>query len=261
VRSVQSWQMLSVPALALISALSVLVYGNLAHHRLTLAAVALAAATVLAAGAHVIATWRENLALLARTQRLSLTDPLTGLGNRRRLMADLLAACSGEGAGGIAPSRLALYDLDGFKRFNDTFGHPAGDALLVRLAERLRSAVEPGGAAYRMGGDEFCVLFECSDDDQDALIAASALALAERGCDFSITASHGLVRIPEEMSDPAAILQLADQRLYRRKAELAARRSGDAEECEHDLSLGERDGNALAGAASEQGAGDRRVRR
>jgi two-component system cell cycle response regulator len=256
-RSMRSWQMLSVPTLALVSALAVLVYGNLGHH-LTLTAVILAAATVLAAGAHLLVTWRENLALLARSQRLSLTDSLTGLGNRRRLMGDLRLAC--KSAGEREPWSLALYDLDGFKLFNDTFGHPAGDSLLVRLAERLSCTVEPA-TAYRMGGDEFCVLFDRSREDHEALVRASVLALAEDSHDFSITASHGVVHIPEEMSDPAAILQLADQRLYRRKAELAALRSADAYNGEDDLALGQCNGDALADAAAEQRASDRRIRR
>ncbi|HEX5308661.1 MAG TPA: GGDEF domain-containing protein [Solirubrobacteraceae bacterium] len=257
-RSVQSWQMLSVPALALVSALAVLVYGNVGHH-LTVTAVVLAAATVLAAGAHMVVTWRENLALLTRSQRLSLTDSLTGLGNRRRLMGDLRLAC--KGAGERQPWGLVLYDLDGFKLFNDTFGHPAGDSLLVRLGERLSRAVEPVGSAYRMGGDEFCVLLDRSRGDHELLVRASVLALAEDGRDFSITASHGVVQIPEEMSDPAAILQLADQRLYRRKAELAALRSADAYDREEDLPLGQYDGDAVADAAAEQRARDRRIRR
>lgn len=257
-RSMQSWQMLSVPALALISALAVLVYGNLGH-RLTITAVILAAATVLAAGAHLVVTWRENLMLLVHSQHLSLTDSLTGLGNRRRLVGDLRIAC--KSANEREPWSLALYDLDGFKLFNDTFGHPAGDSLLVRLGERLRCVVEPAGTAYRMGGDEFCVLFDRSRNGHHALVEASVLALAENGRDFSITASHGVVHIPEEMSDPAAILQLADQRLYRCKAELAALRSDDAYDGEDDLALGQCDGDALAGAASDQSTSNRRVRR
>jgi diguanylate cyclase (GGDEF)-like protein len=257
-RSMQGWQMLSVPTLALVSVLAVLVYGNLGHH-LTMTAVLLAAATVLAAAAHLVVTWRENMALLVRSQRLSLTDSLTGLGNRRRLMGDLRLVC--KSAREREPWSLALYDLDGFKLFNDTFGHPAGDGLLARVAERLSCTVEPAGTAYRMGGDEFCVLFDRSHENHEALIGASALALAEKGGDFSITASHGVVHIPEEMSDPAAILQLADQRLYRRKAELAALRSTDAYESEDDLALGQYDGDALAGATAEQGPSDRRIRR
>lgn len=279
-RSMQSWQMLCVPTLALLCALTVLVYGNLGH-RLTLTAVILAAATVLAVGAHLVVTWRENLALLIHSQRLSVTDPLTGLGNRRRLMGDLRLAC--KSAGPQEPWELVLYDLDGFKLFNDTFGHPAGDSLLVRLSDRLRCAVEPFGTAYRMGGDEFCVLFDRSRVGHEALVDASVLALKEDGRDFSITASHGVVQIPEEMSDPAAILQLADQRLYRRKEEAAARRmsagvaveadvemivveealldSVDADDPQRDLALGKDDRGELAGAAAEQRARDRRVRR
>ena len=55
---------------------------------------------------------------------------------------------------------LALFDLDGFKHYNDTFGHPAGDALLERLGGNLARLVAGRGRAYRMGGDEFCALFE-----------------------------------------------------------------------------------------------------
>ena len=57
-----------------------------------------------------------------------------------------------------ARSILLLFDLDGFKRYNDTYGHPAGDALLARLGGKLAAAVVGVGAAYRLGGDEFCVL-------------------------------------------------------------------------------------------------------
>jgi two-component system cell cycle response regulator len=257
-RRMASWQMMSVPSLALLTALGVLVYGTVGP-RLTLAAVILAAATVLAVGAHLIVTWRENLALLAHSQRLSLTDPLTGLGNRRRLMGDLRLACKNAHPG--EPCALAIYDLDGFKIYNDTFGHPAGDTLLVCLSERLQRAVEPRGTAYRMGGDEFCVLFDGSHEDGEALVRESLVALTDRGQGFSITASHGVVRIPGEMSDPASILQLADQRLYRRKEEVAALRSGDAHDGEDALPLGEHYRGALAGATPEQSARDRRIRR
>ena len=51
-----------------------------------------------------------------------------------------------------------MFDLDGFKAYNDSFGHPAGDALLVRLGRNLTAAVGHSASAYRMGGDEFCVL-------------------------------------------------------------------------------------------------------
>jgi two-component system cell cycle response regulator len=288
-RQMKSWQMMSVPALALLSALGVLVYGNLGP-QLTLPALILAAATVLAVGVHLIVTLRENLVLLAHSRCLSLTDSLTGLGNRRLLMGDLRLAC--KTADAHEPWELVLYDLDGFKLYNDTFGHPAGDTLLVRLSERLKIAVEPHGTAYRMGGDEFCVLFDRSLQDGENFVHSSVAALCEHGPTFSITASHGVVQIPVEVSDPTSIMQLADQRLYRRKEEVAAQRasallnvdatgrlfastistagelssaehrgSGDADDGEHARPLGEHDGGPLAGATPEQGTRNRRVRR
>ncbi len=221
-RPLKSWQMMSVPTLALVAALGVLVYGNVGP-QLTVAALILAAATVLAVGAHLLITLRENLALLEHSRRLSLTDPLTGLGNRRLLMSDLRLACKTAGAN--EPWELVLYDLDGFKLFNDTFGHPAGDTLLVRLSERLQSVVASHGTAYRMGGDEFCVLFDASAKPNESFVHSSVAALCEHSPSFSITASHGVVQIPAEVSDPASVMQLADQRLYRRKEEVAARRA------------------------------------
>jgi two-component system cell cycle response regulator len=288
-RQMQGWQMMTVPAVALLAALGVLVYGNVGP-QLTAPALILAAATVLAVGVHLLFTLRENLILLAHTRRLSLTDPLTGLGNRRLLMSDLRLACTTAGAS--EPWELVLYDLDGFKLFNDTFGHPAGDTLLVRLSERLQSAVGTRGTAYRMGGDEFCVLFDVSAQDKESFVLSSVAALCEHSPSFSITASHGVVKIPSEVSDPASVMQLADQRLYRRKEEVAARRasmllnleaagtllataispsdptepgesrpSANAYDGEDALSLGEHDGGPLAGTMPEQGTGDRRIRR
>ncbi len=279
-RDMKTWQLIYVPSIALVCALGVLAYGNVAR-QLTLSALILASATVLTAGLHLVVTLRENLGLLANSQRLSLTDPLTGLGNRRHLMADLRVACKAADDG--KSSELVLYDLDGFKLYNDAFGHPAGDTLLARLSERLKKTVELHGTAYRMGGDEFCVLFEDPTTCDEGLEVLSVQALSEHGPGYSITASHGIVRIPGEVSDPASIMQLADQRLYRRKEEVAARRvsagaaahpqdgealvatvrerSGDAEHGEGALPLGKHDGGPLTGTAPEQGARDRRVRR
>ena len=83
------------------------------------------------------------------------TDPLTGLGNRRKLDADLSRLLPG--ADDSNPLTLCVYDLNGFKNYNDSFGHPAGDALLARFGTRLAAAAGEG-SAYRLGGDEFCVL-------------------------------------------------------------------------------------------------------
>ncbi len=215
-RRVEDWRLVSVPSFSLLAALAVLIYGNL-HHQLTPIALVLAIATVLAVCVHLMMTVRENIAMLADSRLLALTDPLTRLGNRRQLMEDLNVACRRVSAG--ETWELMLYDLNGFKRYNDTFGHPAGDALLARLGDKLKTVVAPYGTAYRMGGDEFCVLLRDCAERLDALTAASVAALSERGPGFSIGAAHGVVSIPPELDDPATVMQLADQRLYRRKEE------------------------------------------
>jgi len=212
-RRVEDWRLVTVPGISLLTALGVFIYGNL-HHQLTLGALILATATVLAVCARLMLTVRENLAMLVGSRRLALTDPLTGLSNRRQLMEDLELAC--DQSRGHERWQLVLYDLNGFKHYNDTFGHPAGDALLQRLSSRLRAIVSAHGTAYRMGGDEFCVLIRSASTD-DALVDGSVAALAEHGPGFSIGAAHGEVSIPAEGSDTATVLQLADQRLYARK--------------------------------------------
>ncbi len=213
-RRIEDWRLVLVPAVSLLTALGVFVYGNL-HHQLTLPALILAIATVLAVCARLMLTVRENLTMLVGSRLLALTDPLTGLSNRRRLMEDLQLAC--RAAKPNEPWQLVMYDLNGFKRYNDTFGHPAGDALLVRLSDKLSATVAAHGRAYRMGGDEFCVLFTGSAAYEQAPVQASIAALSELGPGFAVGAAHGEVRIPAEADVPAAVLRLADQRLYRRK--------------------------------------------
>ena len=83
-----------------------------------------------------------------------MTDALTGLGNRRRLLTDLDEVLEPT----TPPTLLVIFDLDGFKGYNDSFGHPAGDALLARLGRKLGRVRGDRGGAYRLGGDEFCVL-------------------------------------------------------------------------------------------------------
>lgn len=164
---------------------------------------------------------REQAALrvTADQARLeSLTDPLTGLSNRRRLLADLEAALAG---GAASPEAvLTVFDLNGFKSYNDAFGHPAGDALLRRLGQRLIATVGVDATAYRLGGDEFCVLTAPGQDCAalERLISGAAAALAEQGEGFSITSSHGSALLPTEAANAAHALGCADRRMYAHKA-------------------------------------------
>jgi two-component system cell cycle response regulator len=174
----------------------------------------LAAGLAMAALAVTIIRVSVALELLEHSRGEAATDPLTGLGNRRLLMRDLesrLAAASRR-----PPFTLALFDLDGFKRYNDTFGHPSGDALLVRLAGRLAEAVSPG-VAYRMGGDEFCAILDGGGESASSALIRARQALSERGDAFSIGSSSGAVTCPVEADTIRAALRIADARMYAAK--------------------------------------------
>jgi diguanylate cyclase (GGDEF)-like protein len=153
----------------------------------------------------------REVRVLADSRRLAFTDELTNLPNRRRLLRDLDRACS-RGSSHL----LALFDLDGFKHFNDTFGHPDGDLLLSRLAARLAATVAPSGVAYRLGGDEFCVISPATSASR-AEIGAAVAALTEAGPGWSITASFGVVEIPIEAASVPDAMRLADRRMYAQK--------------------------------------------
>jgi two-component system cell cycle response regulator len=112
---------------------------------------------------------------------------------------------------------LALYDLDGFKLYNDTFGHPAGDALLMRLGSALTGFVGDRGRVYRMGGDEFCMLLRPGAREAEPLVIGAAGALSERGEGFEIGCSYGAIALPREAGDAAEALRVADQRMYAQK--------------------------------------------
>ena len=160
----------------------------------------------------------ENDRLLRRTRVEAETDSLTGLRNRRRLQADLDHVLAAESS--ATSHVLALFDLDGFKSYNDTFGHPAGDELLVRLARRLAKVA--GERAYRLGGDEFCILCPGGGDDLRRLRAHAEIALSEDGHDYSVRTSCGAALLPAEAATPAQALRLADVRLYEQKGDRRA---------------------------------------
>jgi diguanylate cyclase (GGDEF)-like protein len=172
-------------------------------------------ATMLAVIGRLALSLRENKRLLEQIR----TDPLTGLGSQARLRMDL------EARGGDRSTQrltLILLDLNGFKRYNDTFGHPAGDKMLGLLGGRLRTAVGSEATAYRLGGDEFLVLAEGGLVDRgmaarDELAARAAEGLTSRGSGFDLNASWGVASIPEEADSAGEAMQLADVRMYAQK--------------------------------------------
>jgi diguanylate cyclase (GGDEF)-like protein len=117
----------------------------------------------------------------------------------------------------VPTTLLMLFDLDGFKGYNDTFGHPAGDALLTRLGAKLAAVPEADGGTYRLGGDEFCLIATVGDGEAEPLIDRACAALTERGEGFEIGSSFGAVMLPDEATDATHALQVADERLYAQK--------------------------------------------
>lgn len=208
------WPALIVPAAFGTISLALLIYDHFT--RVHTVAVLLAGGTMALVIVRLTLTFAEYLRAIAQSHKEAVSDPLTGLGNRRALASDLERALSSQSA----HHALVLFDLDGFKSYNDTFGHPAGDALLERSAGALAGAPH-GGSAYRMGGDEFCLLAPLPEGDRLALAQAVAevgsTALSAKGEFFEIGSSYGVVVLPDEATTATDAIRLADQRMYARK--------------------------------------------
>jgi len=156
-----------------------------------------------------------------RITQLAFNDVLTGLPNRTMFhqhVEQLFQAC--DGSGGLFA--LHCLDLDQFKAINDTLGHPAGDALLVETARRLRQAA-PGHFVGRLGGDEFVVL-QSVGEDRDAvdrlardILGAIAQPFSIDGNELVPSTSLGIAIAPDDGADGETILRNADLALYRAK--------------------------------------------
>jgi diguanylate cyclase (GGDEF)-like protein len=196
-------------------ALGVLAFGGAIGHN--------PLATMLAASALVLVLVRLLLAMAGNREMLeelrceAITDALTGLGNRRRLYDDLPHALSD--ASEERPIAVMIFDLDGFKTYNDSFGHAAGDRLLERIAHHLQIGVTGTGFAYRLGGDEFCAIVETSGRDPQQVAADLAASVGQRGLGFTVTASHGCATAPADGGDSHSLMRIADRRMYERKNE------------------------------------------
>jgi two-component system, cell cycle response regulator len=211
--TLKGWRVVAIPFVCGLAANALLVADHFA--RINVAALLLTAACLVLVITCMALVFRDNQRILARTETEALTDSLTGLGNRRSLMRDLereLALSSED-----EPHALLLFDLDGFKEYNDVFGHLAGDGLLTRLGAQLADATHGHGDAYRLGGDEFCALVRPGAAGVKPLVAACVEALSEHGDGFDVRTSHGSVLLPEEADTAGQALQLADRRMYARK--------------------------------------------
>ena len=173
--------------------------------------------TLVCAGGRMAVALREARGA-AEAVRLSRTDELTGLPNRRAVLSDIDAALRSE-----APLGFMLLDLDGFKDINDSVGHATGDALLVLVAQRLRDTLSPRMAVARLGGDEFAIIVR--DDDPVTLLETGQMVcglLAEPlpidGLQLAIQASIGVTVRQVEDAHATDLLRRADVAMYEAKA-------------------------------------------
>ena len=167
----------------------------------------------------------ERKRVEAQVRHQATHDMLTGLPNRV-LFHDRLQTAMQRGSRQHHPFALALMDIDGFKAVNDTYGHPAGDALLQAIGMRLRGHLRSNDTVARLGGDEFALILE------DVTDVAPILERCQQVCDLlarpyplegrhgpfeaNISASIGIA-LWEETADDEELIQAADRALYRAK--------------------------------------------
>jgi diguanylate cyclase (GGDEF)-like protein len=164
-----------------------------------------------------------NLALRERLRELTITDPLTGLYNRR-FVAELLAREIQRAERQQSPIGLVAIDIDHFKRINDGFGHDGGDTALRAIAELLRSQVRGADITCRMGGEEFAVILPGASDE---ITARRAEELRRAVLDLRISHAHhelpqlsiscGVAVFPDHASSADEFLKAGDLALYRAK--------------------------------------------
>ncbi|MBI3202135.1 MAG: GGDEF domain-containing protein [Myxococcales bacterium] len=162
---------------------------------------------------------RELRAANARVRRLTLTDPLTRIANRRGLIAALRMSASFSDRRHV-PLAVVSFDVDHFKRVNDTYGHDVGDRVLRHVARLATACCRREDLAGRAGGEEFLVVLPATDEAQAAVVAerlrARLAATPVRGTEHRVTASFGVAeRAPGEALD--SLLQRADRALYAAK--------------------------------------------
>ena len=165
----------------------------------------------------------ERTHLLASLDRMAYHDALTGIANRALLVERLT---QGLEAAEHSQDALALLfvDLDRFKVINDRWGHEAGDAVLVAIAQRLQSVVREGDTVARFGGDEFVIVLtgSCKGAALTALMDAVGATVAEpiiwKGTVLRVGASVGSARYPEDGHDAPSLLRRADESMYSQKS-------------------------------------------
>ena len=183
-------------------------------------------------------------------------DPLTGLYNRHRFQQELVRTLA-ETDRQRTQCAVMFFDLDEFKAINDTYGHRAGDALLIRVAGEIGALVRRNEVLARLGGDEFAILLPAIDEAEVEMLAARLVrAIAQipfrfEGHDLRLTSSLGVAYYPRQAVDADELVARADIAMYQAKDAgkntwrvFRVDSSADSE-MRNRLSMGERVSNAL----------------
>jgi diguanylate cyclase (GGDEF)-like protein len=163
----------------------------------------------------------EAARLHSHTEQLGKTDALTSLANRRSFDADIAFECE-RCARYHRPLALIMFDVDHFKKFNDTFGHQRGDEILQEVARTVRQQLRNTDSAYRYGGEEFAVLARETSGEEAAVLAERLRSRIEahfsaQGSPAPVTASFGIALVPPEEAAPRTLIEAADRALYAAK--------------------------------------------
>ena len=201
-----------LPALAATAALGILIAGTVRHPGPV--AVGLATATLVVAGVRVGLTMWELRKLTEQRRMESITDSLTGLGNRRHLFQVLDQFFEEQRSSALEDKRQLAFlfmDLNHFKEINDSFGHPAGDLLLEHLGARFMASLRVIDTPVRLGGDEFAVVLMDADATEAASVAQRLMDCLEEPFELgslsaSVSASIGVALAPNDATESAGSL-------------------------------------------------------
>jgi diguanylate cyclase (GGDEF)-like protein len=165
-----------------------------------------------------------NLSLRISLREQAIRDPLTGLYNRRYLEETLDREVR-RAARDRAPLSVVMLDIDHFKKYNDTYGHDGGDAVLCNLAAFLRSEIRAVDIACRFGGEEFTLILPDADADnvlrklENIRLKAKELVIRHQGRSLpTVTLSMGVAAFPQHGLTGEELLRTADAALYQAKA-------------------------------------------
>lgn len=165
--------------------------------------------------AHVYEFKRETMVI--RLHEMATRDPLTGLLNRRTLIETLNCVLS-RARRRLEPVTIVYIDIDEFKLINDTQGHNRGDHILLTVAQAIRSGTRLEDYAFRLGGDEFCIVFASCTESHAKDIYARRIASTLHNLEEALSLSVGYVQAdPSSELSPEELIQQADQSMYNAK--------------------------------------------